>query len=75
MIVYTDGILIYSLTQHIHLVKSRQTHLFVKREKCEVEMARHVPRLNQEDAVMDKAKVQAVTEWPHPHPINKIPWI
>jgi hypothetical protein len=82
VVVFIDGILIYSSTakeheQHLRVVleKLRQNQLYAKFNKCdfwleEVAFLGHV--LTAEGVAVDPAKIAAVKEWEQPHNVIDI---
>jgi hypothetical protein len=82
VVVFIDGILIYSETteeheKHLRIVleKLRQNQLYAKFEKCEfwlekVAFLGHV--LTADGVAMDPSKIEAVTEWERPQNVSDI---
>ena len=82
VVVYLDDIVVYSRTledhvKHLQMVflRLRDNHLYVKREKCAFAQKRinflgHV--IEEGQIRMDRAKVEAIKEWPVPRSLTEL---
>ncbi|XP_027193557.1 uncharacterized mitochondrial protein AtMg00860-like [Cicer arietinum] len=79
MVIFIDGILIYSKSREEHLYQVLQVlkeqQLYANLGKCEfcleeAKFLRHV--ISKEKIIVNSSKVEALIEWKQPHAITKI---